>query len=118
MRLVLFTTSYPYDAAFEQPFIDRELPYLATYFNEITLIPRACDGKRLATPIPVKVEDGLCKTINSKKDSLTGKFINVLLSRSFYTELITRPSVMLSIPKFLGLITFIKQAELIMAWTE
>jgi colanic acid/amylovoran biosynthesis glycosyltransferase len=117
MRLVLFTTSYPFDAAFEQPFIDRELPYLATYFNEITLVPRVCKGKRLAIPIPVKVEEGLCRVINSKKDSLTGKFINVVLSRSFYNELFARPSVMLSIPKFLGLIMFINEAELIRAWT-
>ncbi len=118
MRLVLFTTSYPYDTALEQPFIDRELPYLAAYFNEIILVPQGCEGKRLTAPVPVKVEEGLCHAINKHKNYLAGRIFNILLSRAFYTELITRPSVMLSFPKLLRLATFVDLAELIRGWTE
>lgn len=118
MRLVLFTTSYPYDAALEQPFIDRELPYLARYFSEIILIPQSCEGKRLVTPVPVRVEEELCRAVKIKKNSFARKIINILLSRSFYIELITQPSVMLSVPRFLRLAKFIDLAELIGGWTE
>ena len=118
MRLVLFTTSYPYDAAVEQPFIGRELSYLAKYFEEIILIPKTCEGKKLPTPIPVKVEEGLCHTIKLRKNSLADKIFNVLLSRSFHREVLTRPSSILSPPKFRGLITFVSQAELIRGLTE
>ena len=118
MRLVLFTTSYPYDAALEQPFIDRELPYLTKYFSEIILIPQVCEGKRLAPPVPVKVEEDLCSTLILKKKSPAAKIINILFSRSFYKELMTRPSVMLSFPKLLRLATFIDSAQAIGNWTE
>jgi len=118
MRLVLFTTSYPYNASLEQPFIERELPYLAKYFSEIILIPQVCGEKIFTAPIPVKVEEGLCRSININKKSLMGKIINVILSRAFYNEVISRPLIMLSFPKFLGLVTFITQAEVIRRWTE
>ena len=118
MRLALFTTSYPYDAALEQPFLDRELPYLGRYFHEIILIPQMCEGKKLNTPLPVKVEEGLCQAVNRKKNSFAGRVTNVLSSRTFYNEVKTRPSVLLSFPKILSLITFINRAELIRGWAE
>ena len=118
MRLALFTSSYPYDTALEQPFLDKELPYLAKYFNEIILIPQTCEGKKLVIPIPAQVEEGLCHAVNKRKNSLAGRVINVLLSRSLYNEVKTRPSILLSFPKILSLATFINRAELIRGWTE
>ncbi len=115
MKLVLFPTSYPYDYAAEQTFLEPELPILELVFDEILLVPRINKGKRYDVSPGIKVVESLADYFHQHTRILHLIFY-ALTSRLFYRELIFRFSLIVQPFKFIRLMIFCGRAEMIKAW--
>jgi colanic acid/amylovoran biosynthesis glycosyltransferase len=116
LNLVIFTASYPFSTASEQTFIGRELPYLVRNFDRIIFVPQV---RKMATPVipmTAEVDEGFVEFLD--RNTPWGIIKKAFLSLSFYSEIRTRPSILLSLSALKHLIRFTGQAELTRIWTE
>lgn len=116
MHLIIYTQTYPSSSSVQQPFIERELPYLAQHFEEITIIPQVFSGEELSLPDNVSTETGFSDFY--KKQGVLGIIINALRSKYFYQEILQQPSVLLSVKMLLRLIKFVGDAEITREWAK
>jgi colanic acid/amylovoran biosynthesis glycosyltransferase len=87
-RVLLFTGSYPFSSASENTFIDPELPYLVSKFDEFIIVPRSLDGE--LTHHTLNVETSLSLLL---KFTIVSKFkllIRCILSPIFYNEILSQ----------------------------
>ena len=117
MILVLFTKSFPYDAAAEQTFILGELPYLREIFDQIILIPKACDGKKFSLNTHIDVEEGYAKFLN-RRSNLLALALHAITSRYLYHELLIYPKIVFAPFKLLKLLKFSGRVEITVRWME
>ncbi len=116
MNLVLFTTSYPYTVASEQTFLNRELPYLSRNFERVVLVPQYRGGEPLQIPTNVSIQAGLAEELEK---AFPWRVIGrALLSRIFYSEISSRPLILLRRSMLRRLVSFSGQAELARIWLE
>ncbi len=115
MILILFTTSYPYDFASEQTFLQREIPYLEGKFDKVVIVPRVCRGNKLDVPHGVEVDESFADYIKIKSN-IFRFVINVLNSKTVCQELGSQPSLLLFPAKLLRLILFSGRAEITKNW--
>lgn len=57
MILLIFSSSYPYDRAIEQSFLEMELHEFKQKFSRIVLVPKSCSGNRLPVLEGVEVDE-------------------------------------------------------------
>jgi len=117
MILVLFTNSFPYDAAAEQTFILGELPYLREVFDQIILIPKACDGKKLSLNTHIDVEEGYAKFLN-RRSNLLALALHAITSPYLYHELFIFPQIVFAPFKLLKLLKFSSRVAITIRWME
>lgn len=113
--LVLFTLSYPYDVAMEQTFIDPEIEYLTSNFDRVIIVPELLEGKKFSVPAKVEVEESYA-LIRQSGCQVTKTLFRAFLLRSFYEDLLTRPSILFQRLVLKRLVGFIDNAEQIRKW--
>jgi glycosyltransferase involved in cell wall biosynthesis len=114
--LILFTASYPFDAATEQTFLKDEIEQLAANFTRVILVPRRCQGTRLPLPANVEVAEDYFACLESASKLLS--VIPVLTSPFFYRDLFQRPWLLFHPPSFARLVAFLGGAYLTRGWVE
>ena len=117
MNLLIFTDSYPYGTSKEDPFIGRELPYLAEAIDKITIIPKKCSGVQNTIVEGVNVENSFAMYLNRKSNWF--RVVKHALSLDlFFQELRSNPLLVFNIAKLLKLILFSARAKITQQWTE
>ena len=117
MVLLLFTSSYPYDYASEQTFIQPEIHHVLEKFEKIILVPRICRGKRLSLPPNVEVNNDYAAFLD--KGSNARKMLQIAFSsKRFFQEIRSHPDILLYPSKILKLILFSGRAELTRRWVR
>lgn len=117
MILVLFSDSYPFDQAAEQPFLDHEIPFLVKSFDRVILVPRRRRNAVVSAPPGVEVEDGLIKAFRIKP-RLIRLVRKAIKSSHFYNEILEHPLLLLKPVNFLRLLLFSGRAEIVKNWLE
>jgi len=112
--LLLFTSTFPYDAP-EQAFLARELPYLKAAFDRVILIPRTCIGNRLPLPDNVEVDESLANLLSANRFTALPR---AALSPILYKDIVTRPSIFFHLDPFRRLVKFVEIAFLTQSWVE
>jgi len=87
--LLLFTVAYPYSAVSES-FLDPEIPYLSSVFQQIILIPTSIptSNEKTERMLPKNVTiDNSFITSNDGRNELWQKVTNVIQSKLFYREI-------------------------------
>jgi len=113
--LLLFTSTFPYDNGGEQTFLSRELDYLKKAFDRVILVPRMCDGNRLAVVDGIEVDESLAAFINSNR---INTFFHAVFSLNLYKDIIRRPSILFHQDPLKRLIKFTATADLTRLWVE
>lgn len=85
--LLLFTDTFPYGMG--DAFLESEIEYLATAFDEVTVVPRRGDGARRDLPRNVHIEDSLAARHRAR--SKPRSMLCALGSAHMYRELLRRP---------------------------
>lgn len=116
MILLLFTSSYPYDAQHEETFLDPEMQYLLSGFDKVILVPKVRDGVRL--PIPENVEVDESYAIFLETVSKAKAFLKVILSSCFYQDLRSNPLIWTKPSALKRLFMYIGGARLTQEWVE
>jgi glycosyltransferase involved in cell wall biosynthesis len=114
--LLLFTSSYPYDAQHEETFLDPEMQYLLSGFDKVILVPKVRDGLRLSVPEDVEVDESFAiflETVNKAK-----AFLKVIFSPCFYRDLLTNPLIWIKPSALMRLIMYVGGARLTQEWVE
>jgi colanic acid/amylovoran biosynthesis glycosyltransferase len=114
--LVLFTASYPFDAATEQTFLKDEVQQLATSFERVVLVPRRCQGTKLPLPPNVEVVEDYFTYLQSANRFLAT--LRVLTAPLFYRDLLKYPWLLLHMPSFGRLLAFLGGAHLTKQWVK
>lgn len=112
--LLLFTASYPYDGGAEQTFLNTEIQYLCQSFDRVVLVPRKRVGSLLAVPASVEVDESYSASLDSVNPVYA--FANVLFSRLFYLDILSRPSLLLYPQAIKRLAAFVLGAQLTRNW--
>ena len=115
MILIIFTSSYPYDFAAEQTFLERELPYLVMEFDKVILVPKISRGTRFIAPPEVEVEESFAGIYESNT-KLVRLLMNALGSNHFYNELFMHLLLLLQPVKLMRLVLFSSRAEITKKW--
>ena len=116
MILVLFTASYPFDAATEQTFLSEEIKHLAESFERVVLVPRKCAGTKLPVPHNVEVEEDYFSFLESANRFSVA--ISVFASPLFYRDLLSHPWLLFHAPSLGRLFAFLGGAHLTRQWVE
>lgn len=88
--VILFTGSYPYDAAVEHTFLDPEMNSLCAAFDRVILIPSVLKGNRLSIPQGVIVEESYAKDWQNYYQPLKA-VLSGFFSKLFWSEILRRP---------------------------
>lgn len=115
MRILLFTSSYPYDYASEYTFIQPEIHYLLEKFERVILVPRISKGNRFPLPAGVEVNDDYANFVQ-RGSSPSNMLRMARSSNRFLEEIRRRPTILLSPAKIAKLILFSGRAELTRQW--
>ena len=117
MTIILFTQSYPYEAASEHIFIEPEIRHLVDKWGRVILVPRLRKGNRLALPHGAEVIDDYAGFL--QRHLRPHAIIQSALgSRSFFHELRQQPSLLLYPSKILKLMLFSGRVELTGIWLK
>jgi colanic acid/amylovoran biosynthesis glycosyltransferase len=114
--LILFTASYPFDVATEQTFLNVEIEYLAKNFERVILVPRRCEGAKLAVPHNVNVVDDYYTFLESADKFSVA--LHIISSPLMYRDLFARPWILFHPPTLVRLLNFLGGAYLTMQWVQ
>jgi glycosyltransferase involved in cell wall biosynthesis len=114
-ELLVFTESYPYEAALENTFIEPELPHLLERFSKVTVIPWRRGGLMATPPAAVRIEDGLWRHLERQR-SPWRLVVSAIASSAFWLELLKRPRTVVQPAAMRRLIFTVGMAELARAW--
>jgi glycosyltransferase involved in cell wall biosynthesis len=113
MNIIIFTTSYPYDGAVEQSFLDPEIKLLSQNFDRVILIPKECRGNLLPIPAGVELITEYAAYLASADKSA---YIPVVFSRFLYQEILSRPSLLRYRPTVKKMVSYLSEAILTKKW--
>lgn len=116
MILLLFSTSYPYDYATEQTFLNGEMEILRKRFERVILVPRIAQGNRLPIPEGVEVDTSFAESFTLGRRLTASAFS--LLSKDFYLDLKNRFPSSLSPSYLRRLFSFMAGANLTWKWMQ
>ena len=99
-NLILITDTYPFGAVAES-FLDKEIPYLSSFFNSIIIVPRnfPAEIEKVERKMPdnVVIDTSLLKYFTNKKIKRI-LFIKIIVgSILFYKEILKRPKIFFEI---------------------
>jgi len=108
-RILLFTESYPYSSAVEDPFIDPELPYLMSSFNTVVIIPKSLEGEKKNLSANIMVETTLGELLKFRRifKSRIKTLILVFTSLYFYKEILKKPKKTFKIRSIIRIISYL-----------
>lgn len=116
MIVFLFTQSYPYDAAAEQTFLEKEVEHLSSNFEKVVLVPQRCSGSRSETPLNVEVVREYSDLNDPRNSRTTRLWHTFLLSGMICKELDSRRTLILKPSTVRRLADFISWAEHTNRW--
>lgn len=116
MILLLFTASYPYDGGAEQTFLNTELQVLRKVFDRVVLVPRKRAGKLLSVAESVEVDETYSASLDSV-NLFTG-ITNILFSKLIYSDILSRPSLLLYPSAIKRLASFAVGGQLTRNWVQ
>jgi colanic acid/amylovoran biosynthesis glycosyltransferase len=99
-RLILFTTSFPFGRGEE--FLEAELPYLASAFDHVAIVPTNLEPPERPIPPNVRVETQQPIGSHASWARASHAIIDCLLSPSFYLEAMKRPKTVRAIRAIAG----------------
>lgn len=114
MIILIFTTSYPYDYAAEQTFLEGEVEILRRRFERVILVPRIAQGKRLPIPDGVEVDTSFAESFTLGKR--IAESVMAFFSRDFYLDLKNRLPSSLAPSYLRRLFSFVAGANLTRKW--
>jgi glycosyltransferase involved in cell wall biosynthesis len=115
--LLLFTGSYPYEAALEDTFVVPELPFLAAAFDRVVIIPTRRGGRRAAPPPELLIEESLAQSTESLSGRIRG-VLTALGSTLLWREFLQRPAALLRVGAFARLVGTVARAQLTHRWMQ
>jgi glycosyltransferase involved in cell wall biosynthesis len=113
--LLVFTESFPYEAALEDTFLTPELPHLRAAFDRVVLIPSSQAGRRINVLDGIEVVEDLAALLaaHSGRREVVAR---AALSRLFRTDIAERPSLLSRRRALARLAVACGRAELTRAW--
>jgi len=122
--LLLITESYPYGAVAES-FLDKEIPYLSSAFDTVTILPRNLPPKteriERALPKNVHVDNSFLLQRYTFADRVLYKLHSILLivtSRHFYSEILKKPWTIANIAALKRIAVFLSHALQTREWAQ
>ncbi|MBX3036835.1 MAG: glycosyltransferase [Anaerolineales bacterium] len=116
MNLLLFTASYPYDGGGENNFLDTEVQYLCEKFERVILVPRKYNGALHKFTAPIEVDETYAAMFENVNLFLL--FGSIKFFPIIFSEIISRPSLLLYPQAIKRLFTFFLGASLTNHWVE
>lgn len=116
MILLLFTSSYPYDTATEQTFLDEEVKYLAAKFERVVLVPKSSAGRRLPIPDGVEVDTSFAASYSLGNRLIAG--FSSLFSTDFYRDIKEQWPNSFSVSHIRRLVSFLAGARITRIWVQ
>lgn len=114
MILLVFPLSYPYDGQREQTFLEPELAVLRSYFERIILVPKKTQGRRLALPPGLEVDESLAARLSLWRKAL--RLPAVLTHACFYQDLFSHPFLLTRGSALARLLAHLAEALLVRRW--
>ena len=106
MILLVFTSSFPYDAQHEETFLSPEIQHLVSGFDKVILVPKVLEGERLPVPNDVQVDESYAVFLETVNKATT--LLKVFFSSCFYRDLLsnfhiwTKPSALMRLFIYVG----------------
>ena len=116
MILFLFTASYPYDGGAEQTFLNTEIQHVRRVFDRLVLVPRKRAGSLLPVPESVEVDETYSASLDSVNPFTA--LVNILFSKLIYSDILSRPSLLLYPQAVKRLVSFSVGAQLTRNWVQ
>ncbi len=116
MILLLFTSSYPYDAQHEETFLGPEMQHMLSGFDKVILVPKVRDGNRLPVPAGVDVDESYAVFLETVSKATA--FLKVIFSPSFYRDLHANPQIWKKPSALMRLFMYAGGARLTQEWVE
>ncbi len=118
-NLILITDTYPFGAVAES-FLDKEIPYLSSFFDSIIIVPRnfPAEIEKVERKMPdnVVIDTSLLKYFTNKKIKRI-LFIKIIVgSILFYKEILKRPKIFFDIRALKKTIYYLLSAYLVKNW--
>ncbi len=90
--LIILTYSYPYDKAYEKPFIEPELSCLSRRFDRIIVVSEQHEGKKIPLPDGIEIDEN---GDNKGKDKFPrgAMYVKNVISRRLWKELASFPGM-------------------------
>ncbi|MCA2003133.1 MAG: glycosyltransferase [Chloroflexi bacterium] len=117
MILALLTSSYPYDYAAEQTFLEEEVRILAGKFERVILVPRYCRGRRFSLPDGVEVDESYAEAFYDSRLPLS-EVLRSAFSSCFWSDLFARPAILARPSALARLAEFLAKARLTRNWVK
>ncbi|MEN9564189.1 MAG: hypothetical protein RIR73_2433 [Chloroflexota bacterium] len=114
MNVVIFTSSYPYDHASEQTFLQGEVKLLCQSFDRLILVPRTVKGKQLPIPDAVEVDGSFANTFTLGR-RIAASF-GAIFTRDFYLDIKEHFPLSLKPSYIRRLLSFLAGAQLTRNW--
>ena len=120
-KIILFTICFPYTlGGVADIFIGPEIPYLASSFPSVIIVPEYLEGKRRNIPPNITVETSLGELLKSRRITMRQFSLKTLFliftSLEFYSEIIKKPKKMLQIGSIKRLISDLGTALITKNW--
>lgn len=117
--LIIFTESYPWSLALEDPFLEPELSALAKRFPRIILIPSQSKGVRANTPVTIEVEKGWATFLEHRRGIRLLRTLGSIFFESFFwQELFRHPDVLYNPSRLRVLLGYLTSAKNTENWTR
>lgn len=122
--LILITASYPYGAVAES-FLDKEIPYLSSAFDTVTILPRTLPSETESTkrtlPKNVYLDNSLLLQQDTPADRMLHLLQTILLtitSKYFYSEVFKNHWTITNITALKRIAGFLSEALRIREWAQ
>jgi len=112
--LVLLTSSYPYDIASEQTFLDNEVSYLSENFSRVIIVPQQRSATKCSVPANIEIREDYSITL--AKGKIIGAIPKIFFSPIFYKDIMVHPSIFLHPTLLIRLITYLSVTEITRNW--
>ena len=116
MILLLFTASYPFDGGAEQTFLNTEIRHLCEMFDRVILVPRKRAGELLPVPTSVEVDESYASFLDGVNPLTV--MVNILFSKLIYSDVLSRPSLLIYPQAIKRLVSFSVGAQLTRNWVR
>ncbi|MBN8655559.1 MAG: glycosyltransferase [Anaerolineae bacterium] len=116
MNVVIFTSSYPYDYASEQTFLQGEVKLLCQSFDRLILVPRTVKGNQLPILGAVEVDESFANSFTLSKRIVAS--LGAIFTRDFYLDIKEHFPLSLKPSYIRRLFSFLAGARLSRNWVN